>query len=234
MEAFLDYVSQFDKDFRKRIRGATHEEIAHLEKLYGSQLPDLYKRFLLAMGHSNRELALAYQGSTDIDQIIGYYKYAGTDEEYPPPPNSLIIGTGDISVGDICLLFKRQKEPSVFFCQEGELTHLYSESLQKLLYRCAFSAHKLKLFPVKKIFTGDPKDKLIQTAHEILSAMGFDLQWFSDEIAICAERPGAAVFIEKYEHTGIWINISAQNYENADQIGNTFTRRMEIHPFKQR
>lgn len=231
MDNFFNYVKRFDNNFKTRIVGASFSEIAQLETLLGRPLPDYYKQFLLYMGHSDRELSLAYQGSTDIAEVIKYYEFLvkyGEEEEWPPPADCILIGTGDVSVGDICLQMDQSEEPRVVFAMEGDMIGLYAETLEKLLFRNAFVKYRLRLLPKSGVYRSGPLERVFDPARSVAVKLNFVLQWFSDGAGICGERADAAILIEQYQETGIWICIAAQDKREVERIGNVFVNQLGV------
>ncbi|MDQ3254762.1 MAG: SMI1/KNR4 family protein [Acidobacteriota bacterium] len=228
MNDFINYVITYDSTFNARISGASPEEIADLERLVDHPLPEKYKQFLALMGHSDDELALAYQGSTDITAVREYYAGLIEGEETPPPSNCIVIGTGDISVGQICLELGHSEEPRVVFAMDKIITGLYAETLEKLLFRRAFSKFRLRLLPESGIYTSAGPQLLFKASEKVARQLNFTPQWFSDEAVFCGENINAGVFIEQYQRKGIWIRIAAESRVEVERTGRFFMNEVGV------
>jgi hypothetical protein len=228
MADLVEYVSLYDPDFATRISGADEDEIETLEVLVGQPLPEQYKQFLSLLGHSNDEFTLAYYGSTDIGEIIEYYADFRAGEVGPPPLNCVVIGYGDISVGNICLQFQDTQEPKVIFAVGKKVLGIYAGSLEKLLFRKAFIRHRLKIMPYSGVYISNDSNPLFKAASEIALRSGFTQRWFSDDAAFCGEREGAGIFIEQYQGRGIWIRICGGSQGEVKKIGDAFQRELGV------
>jgi hypothetical protein len=138
-EEYLDYISKYKKDFRARIKGATEEEIEHLESVVGQPLPDFYKFFLRYMGHETGEVDLFHVASTDITDILEYYETEDLIELIPP--DCILIAAGDFDLG---LHITGTGEPAIV--SMGNPNILYVESLKKLLFQDVFTTCHMKSF----------------------------------------------------------------------------------------
>ena len=62
---------------------------------------------------------------------------------------------------------------------------------------------------------------------EFLLEIGFEEQWFSDAIAFCCEKPGAAVVVNQYEGEGASMIIRGTDQRELDDLfGNPRLRRI--------
>jgi SMI1/KNR4 family protein SUKH-1 len=228
MADIVDYVSRYDPAFISHISGADAKEIATLESLVGSPLPAQYKQFLHLFGRSDDVFALASQGSTNIDVIINHYTDILKGEETPPPPNCIVIGTGDSSVGDVCLQLQGANEPKVVFAMDGEVIEPYAETLEKLLFRLAFNKYRLRMLPDSGIYAGADKNPMLKAAVDIALRLNFKESWFSDEVAFCGESESAGILMTQYQWRGIWIRIGAGNRAAVEKIGDSFQRELGV------
>lgn len=188
-----------DSTYRNRIKSAKPHEIAVLERIAGIALPPFYRGYLSAMGHDDAGLELAFAGTTEIDAIFGYYKEIAADESYAPPEGCLVIGTGDFSIGEILLCPWRDGAPRVMFSIDGEVTGLYAESLEKLLFRTGFSLHDLTGRSCVMRYLVSQVEDSKPVLGRVAQTSGFERLWFSDEIVYCASKGDLVIGITQYQ-----------------------------------
>src|SRR5262245_13634576 len=232
MDKFLAYVVQFDPDFPGRIRGATPQQLAELEQLSGIPLPRSYTAFLLKMGVDDGGVNLTVDGTTNIKEMIAYYRSELLTRERELPGQCILTGVGAVSVPDIGLDCRGPGDPPVMFTDGDEYAGLYAETLEKLLFNSAFSKYRLALFPWEAFYAASfaslGRRDVSGTARAVAAECGFEPAWFSDRVTWCGEKLDAAVCITQYEGQGIAIRVAAQDREEVVRVGSAFLRQLGV------
>jgi len=78
MKELIEFISQYDPEYRQKIRGATEAEIAELERLVGRKLPTRYKDFLRHMGRGMGDFEIP-ETNLSIDRIERFYRGKGRE-----------------------------------------------------------------------------------------------------------------------------------------------------------
>lgn len=229
IESFVQFVSQYDPSFPARIQGASNEEIDALALLLGRSLPASYREFLTAMGHSDGDLDLAFDGSMKISDVIDYYREIARGQFPPAPPNCIVIGTGDPALGEVYLeVVSDREEPRVLLGVDGQIGQLYGESLPKVLFRRAFIKYELARKPWSGFYIDRKVRDLVSLMREAASEEGFEPLWFSDSIALCARRDEVVLIVEWYPKTLGLLKLAAGKREEVEQIGSLFSERLRL------
>lgn len=234
MDRFVAYLSQFDLGFAGRIRGASLQQISELERLVGRSLPEAYHSFLLTMGLQNGGISIAFEGTTEITDILDFYRSEIANGQFIPPDDTLLIGVGAISIPNIALDLNQSKEPPVVFVDGDEIIGLYSESLEKLLFNTGFSQFRLKKFSQRVFVSGSYAQVGKQNASSIARAIalehGFQPMWFADRISFSAERMGAALQIVQFEQQGIGISIAGVERGEVARVVSAMSQHLNLGP----
>jgi len=228
MENFIQYVSQFEPDFASTIRGACEEEINTFEGLAGLKLPAFYRSFLSRMGHDIGSMEIAYGRTTNITDVIDFYRNLVLPGKEPLPPDCLIVGIGSPPDDDVALRVTSEADGPVFFASEGELFQLYGDSLERLLFRAAFAIYRMKVFPDEGVYLSRTAAPQRELADAVAVEIGFQRQWFSDSIEFCGERRGSAIIINQYQHNVMLIRIRAESKTEIESIGSVFAQRLGV------
>jgi hypothetical protein len=232
MEHYLAYMASFDPGFPARIRGATGEQIAELERLAAMPLPHSYRAFLERMGLNDGGLHIAFEGTTAITEILDYYRTEVLTGERKLPRESLLIGVGAISIPDIALDCRGPGEPPVVFTDGDQFAGLYAKSLEKLLFQTAFAKYRLAVYPWEATYSSSyneiGKRHLTDVACSVAQACGLQRAGFSDRIACCAEKSDVAAYISQYEGQGIAVAIAGQDRHEVSRIGSEMVRQVGV------
>jgi hypothetical protein len=218
MNQLIEYVESFAPGFSARIQPAPDEIINELAQLAGG-LPDDYRRYLAAMGRQDGDL-LSPDGETDPGALIDYYQYEVLTGTLPLPEGAVLIGVGRTEYDEMCLLPGEpgQAGPVVLSSNETVTSH-WSDGLEKLLYRGAFVTYAGQPFPVRASYSSKERRPLHDRARELLSGQGFEILWFSDTAATCAQREDAQVYLLQPPEKPPALRICAREYRSADTIG---------------
>jgi hypothetical protein len=230
MEEFIARASQWDPGFPARIRGATAREIQALARLTGIPLPGVYEAFLARMGHGDGNLDVGMDGTTDISAMIDYYRDSLSEGGWFPP-HCIAIGTGRIA-SDICLEIVPTGEPRVVFTEGNKVFGLYSESLMGLLFRNAFLGFRLYTRPSHAFYASSYAAlgwmNRMDDARRVIRELGFDEEWFSDSICVCAERGDTAIGMTQFEKEGMGVSIGSQDASEIVRIGDVLKKQLGL------
>ncbi|WP_257456511.1 SMI1/KNR4 family protein [Archangium lipolyticum] len=230
MDEFIARASQWDPGFPARIRGATAQEIQALARLTGLPLPGVYEAFLARMGHGDGDLDVGMDGTTDISAMIDYYRDSLSEDE-GFPPHCIVIGTGSIS-SDICLEIVPTGEPRVVFTEGNKVYGLYAESLMGLLFRNAFLGFRLYTRPSYAFYASSYAAlglmNRVDEARRVILELGFEEEWFSDSICVCAERGDTAIGITQFEKQGMGVSIGSRDASELARIGEVLKKKLGL------
>jgi hypothetical protein len=157
LQDLIQLIERYEPGYSQTIRGASLEEIQRLEQLTGRSLPACYREFLLLMGKDMAGLQIAGL-SFCIDQIIDFY----ASGDWIPPKEYLLFGIqGEDPYLDYyleCTEPEPRDCPVVRFPSEGEFSkkeYFYplDPSLKDFLLSLAFSAKRMEVFDVERVFT---------------------------------------------------------------------------------
>ncbi|RKH90596.1 SMI1/KNR4 family protein [Corallococcus sp. AB045] len=231
MRHFLEYVSSLDPQFTSRIRGARPEQIAAFEKLVGRSLPESYRSFLEMMGRDDGGLNITVDGTANISDLIDYYQEELKPGDWEPPPDTIIIGVGAISLPEIGLLCATGAEPRVIFATNKQALGAYATSLEKLLCRIAFDSYRMSKKP-RAFYTSSyesiGRKHVLTQARALMVSFGFVVLEFSDDFFLGGEMPGAAISVSQYEKQGMALSITATRQEEVDRIGAAFVQGLGV------
>lgn len=211
MKELIDFVSRYDADFPRKIRGAGEEDLSRLEKLAGRKLPEAYREFLRHMGRNMGGMGIITV-SFNIDDIEHFH--ASVAKEFNWPPRFLLIGEHqqdpynhyfmDLDTphnGDCRIVtFDSQLDQSTL--QPADV-HERAPSLRQLLLQTAFLGKVMGRFPHQErtVLTyarlrerrADSKQALALLEKTAL-LLGFQRVPFSTPTHLMLERGDAAVY----------------------------------------
>src|SRR5262245_42561793 len=101
MQQLLEFIGQFDSGFGSTIEGASAVEIGTLSRLAGLALPESYRSFLPAMGHSTGKLSIALDCTMDIRDLIEIYEHE--IGELDVPDSGLLIAASGTAIPELFL-----------------------------------------------------------------------------------------------------------------------------------
>ncbi|WP_043427678.1 SMI1/KNR4 family protein [Cystobacter fuscus] len=231
MQNYIEYASSFDPRITSRIRGVEPGRIAVFEKLVGRPLPASYRAFLEVMGADDGGLNITVDGTASIDDLIAYYREELKPGVWEPPPDTIIIGVGSISLPEIGLLCAANEEPRVVFVTNKQVLGPYAASLEKLLFRLVFGCYRMNQEP-KAFYTSSyesiGRKHVLAQARDLSVSLGFAALEFSDDVSFSGEKPGAAISISQYAKEGMSMVITANRQEEVDRIGAVFVQNFNV------
>ena len=227
MEQFVDYVTRWEPDFANRIRGATSSEIGELEELAGRPLPQTYRAYLSRLGRNDGGLDIGQTATTEIKQVIDFYREALAAGD-SLPLDCIVIAVGGVGVGETSLQIRFTDEPRVVDTSDDRIEGLYAESLPILVYRISFMKYRARCLPYSAIYVSTGKANELAQGQSTALALGFVLQWFSDSICICGERSDAVFMLNQFEGRTPWLRIAATERNQVENIGEGFARSIGV------
>jgi hypothetical protein len=221
----INFVSTYDPAFPTRIRGASPEEIAELERLAGLSLPPAYKNYLLRMGRNDGGFDVGGGSTTKIDALLEYYTESLDFDMEDIPPNCLVVAISGGGTFELSLEYGSDAGHPVLLTSGDTIKGLLSESFEKLLFRHAFVKYRLGSFPSSAIYWGDSNEESLKKATEVALNMSFERQWFSDRVSFCGEGGASAIVIERILDRPVWMRISGQQAAEVERLGSTFAQQ---------
>jgi hypothetical protein len=209
MKSLVDYISQYIPAFPSTIRGASREQLLHLEEVLQRTLPQSYRAFLEFMGESTGSLEL-WQGNMDtsIESVLEHY----SGGEWLPPPGYIFFALDTGPQGSDLFLDCTQPdreplvvrgEPSLDF---KSTCRLKSESLLDALSTTALLTLRMPQLPFRasmyatEAWTDRFKGKGINTFEQLAEKLGFSRVPFTGAWSPGYERSGSAM--HAYEAPG--------------------------------
>jgi len=171
------------------------------------------------MGHSDGGLDLAYDGSSDINDVIDYYRDVARNQFFPPPPNCIVIATGDPVLGQIFLEEMAGGPPRVMLGVDGHIDRPYRNSLENVLYSRAFIKYEFAARSFVAFYLDKQKRNLVPMANEIATNQGLEILWFSDAEALCAQNEKAVFVAERSYATRGTIKIASDQRAEVERLG---------------
>jgi hypothetical protein len=211
MREFVEYVSSFNGKFASQMRGATAEEIAHLQRITGHALPANYREYLELMGHDDDRALGSEEIWTNISEIISFYEENVATGEDCVPDDCIVIGVGGVSVEQVYL--EHEGQGRVYDSSDGQKHTLWAESLEMLLYQKAYMRYRRKQFAHTAFYTSSHVEPALGAARDEATRIGFVPQWFSGEVTFCGEMPGATLVINQIAQQGICLLLGAAQFD---------------------
>jgi hypothetical protein len=230
VDQLLSFVARYDGNFATRVRGARAQDVAALGRLVGRPLPPAYAAYLARMGENDAALTWAFDASTTIAAVTAYYREraAGTARV---ADGCILIACDGVQVPEVSLQ-GQQRQPRVVFTCSGTVRGVFAESFEKLLLRSAFRRY-WPLGHACSRFYSAPWEELgrqpvLPRAQDIVARAGFRPLWFSDTIAYCGQRPGAAAFLQQYENQGLTVKLAGDVEAELDELGRSLAAQLPI------
>lgn len=234
LQEFIQLVERYEPGYSQKLRGASLEEVQHLEHLAGRSLPACYREFLGLMG---KDMAgLQVEGvHLDIDHIINFY----TSGDWAPPEGYILFG---IQGEDPCLDYylecvapEAQDCPVVRFPSEGEFSkeeYFYSldPSLKDFLLSLAFSEKRMASFNFERVFTPSTKRtqekagvsapaEIVQLVDERARHLGFERVAPSSTVYRFYDQREAAIYMRFDEFDGnLAVTLATQKARDLERL----------------
>jgi hypothetical protein len=229
IDSFLDYAAQLDPSWPGRIRGASEEKRALLREVAGVRLPELYEGFLARLGENPGGLGFCGDAGTRIDDVLDYYREAQAESPSWIPSDAVVMGVQGVAVCEVSLHPVSSPAPRVVLTDGATLGLVYAASLATLLYRTAFHRLKVDRLPVRIGYgNAGPHEPLAGALRTVAAGLGFEQQWFSDEISYCGVRQDASVFSFQPARQPLAVAVAATDEGTAASIGDTMGRSLGL------
>jgi hypothetical protein len=229
MQDLLSYISATDPSFVSRIRGARAEEIQELESTVRMKLPPDYREFLSQMGHEDGGLRIGNDSSTRLRDIKGYYADVLADDDWNDmiPSDCIVIAYSGVRTPELSLEFLGTAQHVIFSSGPKKLGEC-AESLEKLLFRSAFSNVHRRLAPHSAIYEAKSDVISVDDAAAVATRLGFAREWFSDRVCYCGVRGGSQLFFQRILGRPLWLRVSAPEASELDVVGMEFQRDLDL------
>ncbi|WP_026632411.1 hypothetical protein [Dyadobacter alkalitolerans] len=210
MRSVIKYGLLFDKSFAEKIEGAGRLDVMRLEDVAQTSLSSQHIEFLLTMGIKCNDLIASPDIRTNVYDIIDFYHENIRTGEEEIPYNHLLFGVGGGSIDHILI---NRATNGIFVIKNAiSAGRQWSASLEKLLFRNVFARYrhletKRSMVFVNSNFTSHDLGKCDAT----LEKFGLGKLWFSDTVSLSAESNNRALQIVKFEGSGWWVRVSAEN-----------------------
>jgi hypothetical protein len=211
LRELIDFISRYDPEYPRKIRGATQEEIDRLEQLAGRTLPAVYREFLSYMGKGMGGMGVITV-SFDIEQIERFHGEAG--KQFNWPRRFLLIGEHEqdpffhyfldletLHDGDCQVVaFDYQLDANTI---RPEDIYERAPSLKQLLTQIAFLGKVMGRFPhqERSIFTypqhqarGVDSTVVLSLFEKAALRLGFQKMSFSTPTHLMLARDDAAIY----------------------------------------
>jgi hypothetical protein len=223
MDDFLKYVTNLDPAFCSRIRGAPRDEIARYQSLVHHEVPQEYLNFLQIMGHNDDNIVGKRAVTTNLADVISFYEEDVASGEEAAPDDCIFIGVGGAATEHLALEVSGLRR--VLEASEGKKYKLWAGSLENLLYMSACMRYRHRFFRNSAAYTSLTTGPSLEKIRAELQRRGLVLQWFSDEVSLCAEVPGTLVIANQYEGHGIFLRTATDgDAHNMDLIANRISQ----------
>jgi hypothetical protein len=206
-EEVIDYIAGYDPSFRGSIEGASEEEIAELEALTGSELPEVYREFLGVMGRNTGWIDIQ-RLDFRVETVLDYYRR----EDALPVGEFLRIGsdTKDPSFNPHLQLSLVEPElkvvafpgctPATFATITARYLSYLAGSMQEMFSRPAFRIFEIfgpGRQPVTLVVRERIRGHVLQVDAMLREQYGLEPALWSTSLARGYTSPGMAVETEQ-------------------------------------
>ena len=229
----VDFISEFDPDFRTSIRPATDGEIERLQNVVGRSLPRAYHEFLRSFGNGMDWVEI-FDANFDIQTITEYYEKS----TWRPPDQYLLIGLAtEDPFFHIHLQITDNEPPRVVAFPDGSSAkdfqadiidtwaHPIAGSLDEMMCTYAYRRLKLPSLPFHAKFAVENVG--IDDISTMTKELGFDEQWFSNAWTHVGNRHDAALIAFKPDRKRMTIDLACSTIESAESLDETLNKKIE-------
>jgi hypothetical protein len=235
IDEFIHYMAHHDKTFPSRIKGATPNEITKFKLITGCELPPDYRAFLRAMGRSTGGVPLLNDGTSDICQLIEYYRAVRQEQEEPAPDGCLAIAIMGKSIPEVYLKMNGAEAGEICWGEDPGNWGAMARSLYDRLFQAAFLyiymdstrpvfTHASRYFSKKSI----PLERVARYVRDL----GFSIAEWSDRFNLCADRKDAVIAAQQWEQGTLSLVVAAQSDSEAVTIGHELAEAFELRMSK--
>lgn len=224
MKQFLKYTSQFDRNFHKRIRGASEDEIRNFQEYVDYNIPNDYLIYLSIMGHYDDGLDLFVDADASIDALFEHYKDYYEDNEPAAPEGCLMVAVDGIGVNDFCI----KRDTSVYHCDRVILQMQFSQSLRHLAYGTVFERYVPNQFNCTAIYDSVNHERMTARVGEMASSLGFRPLDFCDDWRYFAVSDVGSLMFKHLEGLGPILKVSGNDGGQVRKVGNLVAEELDL------
>lgn len=231
MHELIQYILPYKPSFGSEIRGASPEEINLLQNAAGRVLPQTYRTFLLSMGHGTGGLPLAFDASSDISDLISYYKDIGGAENADFPQHYFLIGCMGNAVEETYISLTDDTQGPQVFHTGFDLTRPYApyaRSLRGLLFRLAFHRYRITHFQHSLEYCNARREPIVHRAASAARDLGFTALWFSDETSYCGERGNMALTVNQFCADSPLMVVAGEHAKECRTVGKRLAKELHL------
>lgn len=233
-ERLLEYINEYDKDWKNVIKGASEEQIERLREIakirrWTDDFPVEYLTYLRKMGVSDGGMCGKFcEGVGDIDSIIELYQdyeiYEPTTTDYP-----YFSFYDRNTIGEqLSFSLAPGAEKTIVYAWRGMIEGIFGESFEKFLFQSAFTAYERYSSSVYFSASGEQVgakirgDRIVPTLDQICMRYGLKKSWMSDHKRYIARGGHINLAIE--HDVGICGTITGDDGERLNMIYQEFVR----------
>jgi hypothetical protein len=244
IQEFIALVERYDPDYSQKIRGASLEEIHHLDELAGQSLPASYREFL---AHLGKDMGGLDEGiDFRIEHIIDFYESG----EWSPPQGYILFGVQEddpyLDYYLECLDSRGEDCPVVRFPSEGEFSkenyfYPWMPSLNDFLLSMAFSEKRMEDFDLQRLLTpstGSRKQvpgvisepiELARIIDERAHLLGFERVARSSRVYRFYDHQDSALYVRLDELGGIMgVTVAARKGRELERISDILSNKTSL------
>lgn len=229
LQKVVEYATQFDPEFARHVKGASRADIDKFAAAVGRKLPPEYENFLEIFGEGDGGLKIAFDGTTDLRDLLDFYQDYVDSGEFTLPAGCFAIGVDALTEEAICLQDEEAGQPAkVVFCGEGRVRGGYAESLEKLLYRTVTLKLRTAALGQQKLFLGSSEHefaKCVVTAEHL----GFQRAWFSDRFVFCGEKNDELLCVIQYPRQPLSLHFACRDKAIFEGLEELVHREFGLH-----
>jgi len=225
MDRYIEYASSIDAGFREKIKGADRKEIEAFEQAVGLRLPDIYKEFLLKLGHTDIELGFS---TIDISEVMEANLDIIDFNDGRPLSNILFAFSDEHGMQDMFdagLRFdSHTDDPEVYRTKLDKIEYRIADSFYKYLYQSIFlkGAGCFGNFLMLEF----NHTELIKQVKEVCVSFNYEIQWFSDSLNLsCIRKDNRAIISLKRRRLNYFsLDIFFQDESDIAALVETFLK----------
>lgn len=203
-------------------RGASGAELVALMSLCRYPLPTFYVGYQRRFGHSDGELDLFGDASTDIATLLDYYRHFEKENYESLPDNGVVIGS-DTVIGHLMLVYPDDDSPLEPVVAYGDpddsrvVAKTLAESFTRYVYNRAFSHFRFAYDSVTYVNLLGLRQNSTPAVITAALRRGFIAYWFSDTYTCCLQR-GELVLHTQQSIRGTEVYLTGPDVHERDEV----------------
>lgn len=207
LDSLIEYVSRYDSEFATRIVGFHPRRVEAFETMIGVCLPPAYRQYLLTMAKDTGGLPLFFEASPNLETLIDTYRRLAEYGIGRLPEGHILVASGGLGPEQFLLQIAGDHPGALFAFSGTEVYGRYADSLESLLYTKAFAVFRARAFATKQLYrAGDLRPRLA-AVRELSRLCGFQLEPYSDSLAICATRDDCLLLARQFKNEPCWLQL---------------------------